>query len=107
MAALCLPMPPMLLTCPAQSSVPIHTWKKMFENYLVAIDATGDRWPEERKCAVLLQCLGAEGLKVFYTLPNTGQTFTDALKALEEHFQLATNVVVKQHKFRQCAQRTR
>lgn len=29
----------------------------MFENYLVAIDATGDRWPEERKRAVLLQCL--------------------------------------------------
>ncbi len=77
----------------------------MFENYLVAIDATEDRWPEERKRAVLLQCLGAEGLKVFYTLPNTGQTVTDAFKALEEHFQLATNVVVERHKFRQRAQR--
>ncbi|RXN29586.1 gypsy-16 si [Labeo rohita] len=105
MAALSLPTPPMFFPCPGQPSVPIHTWKMMFENYLVAIDATGDRWPEERKCAVLLQCLGAEGLKVFYTLPNTGQTITDAFKTLGEHFQPATNVVVKRHKFRQRAQR--
>ncbi|KAL0172251.1 hypothetical protein M9458_032562, partial [Cirrhinus mrigala] len=104
MAALSLPTPPMFLPCPGQPPVPIHTWKKMFENYLVTIDATGDRWPEERKRAVLLQCLGAEGLKVFYTLPNTGQTVTDAFKALEEHFQPATNVVVERHKFRQRAQ---
>lgn len=78
-----------------------HNWKEIFENYQVAIDATGDWWREERKCAVLLQCLGAEGLKVFYTLPNTGQTVTDAFKALEEHFTTATNVVVERHKFRQ------
>lgn len=52
----------------------------------------------------MLQCLGAERLSVFYTLPNTGQTVTDAFKALEEHFKLATNVVVKRHKFRQHAQ---
>ncbi|KAL1272999.1 hypothetical protein QQF64_028861 [Cirrhinus molitorella] len=43
MAALSLPTPPMFLLCLGQPSVPIHTWKKMFENYLVTIDATGDR----------------------------------------------------------------
>lgn len=55
---------------------------------------------EERKCAILLQCLGAEGLKVFYMLPDKGQTVANAFKALEEHFQPATNVVFEWHKFR-------
>ncbi|KAL1276111.1 hypothetical protein QQF64_035734 [Cirrhinus molitorella] len=104
MAAFSLPTPPMFLLCPGQPSVPIHSWKKMFENYLVTIDATGDWWPEERKRVVLLQCLGAEGLKVFYTLLNTGQTVADAFKALVDQFQPATNVVVERHKFRPRAQ---
>lgn len=49
---------------------------------------------EERKLAVLLQCLGAEGLNVFYLLPNKGWTVASTFKALED-VQPATNVVVE------------
>lgn len=78
----------------------------MFENYLLVIDATGDAWPEERKRAVLLHALGTEGQRWFYTLPDSGNTYTTAVAALKKHFVPAVNVVAERHKFRQRTQRT-
>jgi len=77
----------------------------MFENYLLVIDATGDAWPEERKRAVLLHALGTEGQRLFYTLPDTGNTYTTAVTALKRYFIPAVNVVAERHKFRQRTQR--
>uniref|UniRef100_A0A096M937 CCHC-type domain-containing protein n=1 Tax=Poecilia formosa TaxID=48698 RepID=A0A096M937_POEFO len=42
---------------------------------------------------------------VFYTLPNTGDTFTAAIAALNEHFVPKVKVIAERHKFRQRAQR--
>uniref|UniRef100_A0AAZ1XLQ6 Uncharacterized protein n=1 Tax=Oreochromis aureus TaxID=47969 RepID=A0AAZ1XLQ6_OREAU len=36
--------------------------------------------------ATLLHCLGTEGQRIFYSLPNTGDTFASAVTALEQHF---------------------
>ncbi len=52
---------------------------------MLVINATGDSWPEARKRALLLHCLGSEGQRLFYTLPNSSDTLADAIKALEEH----------------------
>uniref|UniRef100_A0A8C2ARP7 Reverse transcriptase domain-containing protein n=1 Tax=Cyprinus carpio TaxID=7962 RepID=A0A8C2ARP7_CYPCA len=78
----------------------------MFQNYMLVISATGDFWPEARKWALLLHCLGTEGQRLFYTLPNTGENLADAIKALEEHFIPKRNVVVERHAFRKRVQRT-
>lgn len=67
---------------------------------MLVINATGDSWPEARKRALLLHCLGTEGQRLFYTLPNTGDNLADAIKALEEHFIPKRNVVMERHAFR-------
>lgn len=78
-------------------------WLKIFNNYLVVVNATGDNWPDSRKNALLLHCLGTEDQMIFYNL--TGTTFATLVPALQVHFILAINVVVERHKFRQRAQR--
>lgn len=75
MAAATVPLPAPFLPCPGEPTIQFKIWKKMFENYLLVIDATGAAWPEARQRAVLLHCLGTEGQRIFYTLPNTGTTF--------------------------------
>ena len=77
---------------------------QMFDNYLTVINATGNAWPSSRKRAVLLHCLGTEGQKIFYSLPNTGDNYDAAVTALKAHFTPMTNVVVERHTFRKRAQ---
>lgn len=72
----------------------------MFRNYLLVVGATGDAWPEARKRALLLHCLGTAGQKIFDTLPETGDTLESAINALSTHFTPAINVVVERHNFR-------
>uniref|UniRef100_A0A3Q0QR71 Retrotransposon gag domain-containing protein n=1 Tax=Amphilophus citrinellus TaxID=61819 RepID=A0A3Q0QR71_AMPCI len=79
---------------------PVENLTEMFDNYMLVIAASGDGWPDARKRA-----LGTEGQRLFYTLPNTGDTFAAAVTALKEHFVPKVNVVAERHKFRQRAQR--
>lgn len=99
-----VPCPAQFLPNPGAPSIPYKTWKRMFDNYLLVINATGNAWPDARKRAVLLHCLGAEGQRIFHSLPNTGDTFDSAATALEEHFTPKANVVVERHVFRKRAQ---
>lgn len=46
----------------------------MFENFMLVIDATGDSWPDTRKRTVHLHALGTEGQRLFYALPDTGDS---------------------------------
>ncbi len=100
-----VPVPAPFLLCSGEPAIPFVTWRKMFEKYLLAINATGGSWPDARKRAVLLHSLGTEGQRLFYTLPDTGTTFEHAMKALEDHFTPKVNVVVARHRFRQRSQR--
>lgn len=104
MAFASTPFPPPFLPCPGEPPIPLVTWKKMFENYLLVVDATGDKWPQGRKKALLLHSLGTEGQRLFYTLPNPGTTMDDALKALEAHFNPKRNTVAERHAFRKRTQ---
>lgn len=52
----------------------------------------------------LLYSLGFEGQRIFYSLPDTGDTFPSAVAALEKHFTPKVNVVVKRHAFRKRTQ---
>ncbi|KAK0138710.1 hypothetical protein N1851_024744 [Merluccius polli] len=100
-----LPMPAPFLPCSGEPSIPFVTWRKMFENYLLAVHATGNAWPEARRRALLIHALGAEGQRLFYTLPDTGTTYGEAMTALERQFVPKVNTVVSRHHFRQRAQR--
>lgn len=79
----------------------------MEENFpkLLVIGAQGDAWPDASLHAVLLHCLGTQGQRLFYTLPNGGTTYDEAMAALDAHFTPRVNVVDARHKFRQRAQR--
>lgn len=79
MALVSAPFPNPFLPCPGEPVLPLVTWMKMFRNYMLVINATGDSRPEARKQALLLHCLGTEGQRLFYTLPNTGQVLRDQL----------------------------
>ena len=97
-------LPALFLPCPGQPSIPFDTWMKIFDNYMLVIHAEGDAWPDKRKRATLLHCLGAEGQRLFYSMPDTGDSYASAVTALKKHFTPTVNVVVERHKFRQRAQ---
>lgn len=56
--------------------------------------------PEAQKRAALLHFLETERQRIFYSLPNTGDTFASAVAALKQHFLLKVNVVVGRQAFR-------
>ncbi len=70
------------------------------------INASGDEWPEARTRALLLHCLGTEGQRIFYTLPDSGDTLDSAIAALQTHFNPKINVVAERHAFRKRTQTT-
>lgn len=76
----------------------------MFKNYILVIDAMGDRWPDARKRTVLLHALGTEGQRLFYTLPDTGDTYAAAMEGLKRHFIPKVKVIARRQRFRQRAQ---
>ncbi|XDV20064.1 hypothetical protein PO909_025446 [Leuciscus waleckii] len=94
----------MFLPCPGEPSMLFDMWLRMFNNYLLVINAWGDAWPDIRKRATLLHCLGPEGQRIFYALPETGDTYVSAVSALEKHFTPKVNVVVERYAFRKRAQ---
>lgn len=88
------------IPCPCEPSIPLDVWLKMFENYLIVVNASGDDWPVVRKQALFLHCLGTGGQRLFYTLPNQGETMEDAIKTLKLHFIPRRNIVAERHVFR-------
>ncbi|XP_054873664.1 uncharacterized protein LOC129350628 [Amphiprion ocellaris] len=99
-----VPCPPFFLPRVGEPPIPLATKRKMFKNYMLVINATGEAWPDARKRAVLLHCLGPEGQRLFYTLPDQGDTIAAAMAALEKQFVPKVNVVACRHSFRQCVQ---
>ncbi|XP_049520590.1 uncharacterized protein LOC125944285 [Dermacentor silvarum] len=115
--------PPELMPAPGKPAIPWMQWRKLFENYLLASENTAH--PAARPKALLLHCLGVEGQRIFYALPeeqspaSTGKEedtgtaqkrtggqdeFNIALAKLEDYFVATTNVVVERQRFRQRAQ---
>ncbi len=80
--------------------MPFDMWLRIFDNYLLVINAVGTAWPDAWKRATLLHCLGVEGQRIFYALPDTGETYDTAVAALKKQFMPKINVVVERHTFR-------
>ena len=61
----CAPAP--FLPSGTEPAIPWTSWSGMFDNYLTAIGGT--EFSTERRRAILLTCLGAEGQRIFESLP--------------------------------------
>ena len=72
--------------------------------YMVASGLSSSDIPQERKRAVLIQCLGLEGKLVFATL-GVAETYAATREKLTEYFGGKKNVMVERFKFRQRSQR--
>ncbi|CAN7989634.1 unnamed protein product [Ixodes pacificus] len=113
MSFLGLAPPPPFLPTPGRPSLPWEEWEQTFTVYLLASGAAA--CPPERRKAIPLHCLGAEGQRVFRTLPAgssaaapavqdkptaaTTDVYESALAALRKQFSTSCNVVVERHRF--------
>ena len=102
MALLGLQPPSAFLECPGEPKVPFGAWKKLFDNYLLAIG--GSNFAAERKRALLIHCLGTEGQRLYNTLPLTDDSYDGSVAALQTFFTPKVNVVAERYRFRQRAQ---
>ncbi|XP_075728804.1 uncharacterized protein LOC142770618, partial [Rhipicephalus microplus] len=116
--------PPPFLPTPGRPSLPWEKWAQTLTVYLQASGAA--EFPPARRKAILLHCLGAEGQRVYRTLPARSNaaapasaaapevqekppaTATDeyeaALIALRQQFSTTCNVVVERHRFHRRSQ---
>ncbi len=72
----------------------------MFQIYLLVVGASVDACSVEHKQALLLHCLGTEGHKLFYTLPNEVDSIEDAIA----HFSPRRNIMSEHHAFMKLVQ---
>ncbi|KAH6923517.1 hypothetical protein HPB50_002139 [Hyalomma asiaticum] len=111
--------PPFFLATPGRPSLPWEQWKHMFNVYLLASGAAEFK-PERRK-AILLRCLEAEGQRIYQTLyagtsaaapadnkPVTAlpDEYDTALATLQHQFSASCNVIVERHRFHRRSQHT-
>ena len=108
----CMVSPPMhFLPVPGKPNIPWSQWVKGFQNYMLATNY--DQFQAERKKAILLASLGAEGERIFYTLDDHGialdsandNAYTIAIKRLEHYFRHSVNIFTERHRFESRAQR--
>ena len=63
-------------------------WVKSFQYFFISSNINNN----EKKRALLLHLIGPESQEIFDTLPDTGNTFEEALTALEDYFKVKKNV---------------
>ncbi|XP_077550610.1 uncharacterized protein LOC144163749 [Haemaphysalis longicornis] len=112
-----LHQPPEFLPTPGKPAIPWTQWHRVFKNYLLA--SGSDAHTPARRKALLLHCLGVEGQRVYYALPeqkpstppaaekeesSTSDEYEAAVAALDAYFTAKTNVVVERHQFGQRTQ---
>ncbi|KAH7965134.1 hypothetical protein HPB49_003978 [Dermacentor silvarum] len=105
------------LPSPIHLVIPWEQWIQAFKNYMVASGASD--LPARRRKAILLNCLGLEGQRIFQTLTSEDDPrllassaaggispgpdeFDRAIAMLEDHYKSFVNVTAARHHFR-CA----
>ena len=95
------------LPSPGSPTILWKQWKGQFEIYMLASDAM--QMAAERRRAILLHSLGAEGQRIFQALPTLEaaegeDSFHLTMRMLDSHFLPKINVVARRHEFRQREQ---
>lgn len=101
----CAPAP--FLPSGTDPAIPWSRWTGIFQNYLTAIG--GDAFPVERRRAILLTCLGAEGQRIFNSLPASVKRegedeFSFAQRRLDDYYAPRMNVCAERYRFRSRGQ---
>ncbi|KAH6935707.1 hypothetical protein HPB50_008280 [Hyalomma asiaticum] len=117
--------PPFFLPTPGRPSLPWEQWEQMFNVHLLASGAA--KFKPERRKAIPLHCLGAEGQRIYQTLhagaaapaaPSAAAPVDDksvaalpdeydtALATLRNQFSASCNVIVERHRFHHHSQHT-
>ena len=63
-------------------------------------------WGHQQEWQLLLNCVDMVIQDVFYTLPNTGETYTTAKEKITAYFTLRKNTSHNRHMFRRQSNRT-
>ncbi|KAF0300644.1 hypothetical protein FJT64_026894 [Amphibalanus amphitrite] len=100
---------PFLPAAGAEPGTAWPRWIRMFDNFLVAVG--GGSFSAARKEAILLTCLGAEGQRIFESLPaavkQEGEDqYAFTRRRLEAQFAPRQNVCVERYRFRSRVQQT-
>ena len=95
--------PAFFLACPGEPTLSWSKWRKVFQNYTVVC---GPNLGMERKIALLLHCLGAEGQEVYEHLPDLDRNverglndYEIALKKLDLHFLPRVSTILERYHF--------
>jgi hypothetical protein len=78
-------------------------WRRWKDCLAFFVDASAITEKKQMR-AVLLHLAGEEVQTIFATLEETGDTYTDALKALTDYFEPKHNLSYERHVFRQLGQ---
>ncbi|XP_049514224.1 uncharacterized protein LOC125941282 [Dermacentor silvarum] len=112
-----LHQPPQFLPTPGKPAIPWTQWHRLFKNYLLT--SGSDAHPPASRKAWLWHCLGTEGQRLYYALPEkkpwtphteqkdkwgTSDEYDAAVATLDAYFTSKTNVVVERHRFVQPIQ---
>ena len=99
-----LTAPPTYLPASGKPKYLWDFWIRLFENYVVA--AFGPNYSIPRKTALLLHCIGTEGQRIFYELPNDASLYdpadndyTKTKKILANYFGPKQHYLVSRKKF--------
>ena len=74
-----VPAPPMFLPCPGEPQIPFDMWMRIFKNYLLVINATGNAWPEARRTVSTVSEPRDNGLSTPYQIQVTPLTLLSLL----------------------------
>ena len=100
-------MPATFLEVPGAPREKWCQWIKSFEMHLVAIDGT--QYSDVRKQALLYNCLGAEGRRLFDNIlpvvkpegvaQDDWNVYVEAKKRMEEYFDTSISIIMERHNF--------
>ena len=87
--------PPPFLSDPGEPNIPWKLWVRMFINYAIASSSS---LSEERKIAMLTNCLGCEGQRIFYSIrfpeDKDEKKYADIVSVCESLFSKRENPLI-------------
>jgi len=100
------PFRPPFLSSPGVPPIPWSRWKRMFDDWLVAIGFPDTPASAERKAALLRASLGTEGYRLYVSIaPEAKEPYTEAVLRLERHFDRPASTIFARAQFTRCQQR--
>lgn len=78
-----------------------HLWPKFKQNFEIFVNASGIAADENRKCNLLLHCMGSDGIEIYnsFELKQNEFTYDNLITKFNGYFVPKTNLTFERHKF--------